>query len=378
MALTKRSLKGLIEYSDLRNVDGLYTENDVIGVSTDKCMIPTKANLDGVNLLDYKLFSPGCFAFVADTSRRGDKIALAYNSTERTFIVSTWYVVFQVCDDAKDVISSDYLFMYFNRAEFDRYARANSWGSAREYFWFLDMEDIVIELPPFPVQQKYVAIYKSMVANQQSYERGLEDLKLVCDGYIENLRRKTPVEPIGPYLELVESRNDDLQFGIDDVRGVSIEKKFIETKADMKGVNLRPYVVIGPNEFAYVTVTSRNGEKISLALNDSTDTYICSSSYVVFRSKDIKKLLPQFLMLCFSRSEFNRYARFSSWGSARETFDWNELCGVKIPIPDIKVQEAIADIYHVYLTRRKLNEQLKAQIKDICPILIRGSLQERG
>jgi len=79
MALTKRALKGLIEYSDLRNVDGIYAKNNVIGVSTDKCMISTKADLDGVNLLNYKLFSPGCFAFVADTSRRGDKIALAYN-----------------------------------------------------------------------------------------------------------------------------------------------------------------------------------------------------------------------------------------------------------------------------------------------------------
>ena len=79
--------------------------------------------------------------------------------------------------------------MYLNRAEFDRYTRANSWGSAREYFWFSDMEDVVIELPPFSVQQKYVNVYKAMTANQQSYERGLEDLKLVCDGYIENARR---------------------------------------------------------------------------------------------------------------------------------------------------------------------------------------------
>jgi type I restriction enzyme S subunit len=116
--------------------------------------------------------------------------------------------------------------------------------------------------------------------------------------------------------------------------------------------------VVQPNEFAYVTVTSRNGEKISLALNDSDDTYICSSSYVVFRSKDEKTLLPQYLMLYFTRSEFNRYARFCSWGSARETFEWSEMCDVEIPIPDIKVQEAIANIYNTYITRKKINEQL--------------------
>lgn len=376
MALTRRSLKGLIEYSDLRNVDGTYTEGDVIGVSTDKCIISTKADLAGVNLLNYKLFSPGCFAFVADTSRRGDKIALAYNNTERTFIVSTWYVVFRVCDEARDIISSDYLYMYFNRVEFDRYARFNSWGSAREYFWFSDMENIILEIPPLPVQQKYVDVYNSMLANQRNYEQGLEDLRIVLEGYTDNLRHQYKLEPLGKYLELVETRNESLQYGIDDVKGVSIEKNFIDTKADMTGVNLKPYFVVRPNEFAYVTVTSRNGEKISLAINDSKDTYICSSSYVVFRSKDVETLLPQYLMLYFSRSEFNRYARFHSWGSARETFDWDEMCAVEIPVPEIKIQQYIVNIYIAYQLRKEINEQLKMQIKDICPVLVKGSLEE--
>lgn len=378
MALNKKSLKGLIECSDLRNINGEYTEKDVMGVSTDKRMFPTKANLDGVNLLNYKLFPPGSFAYVADTSRRGDKIALAYNDTKNTYIVSTWYVVFKICDDARKIILPDYLFMYFNRAEFDRYARINSWGSAREYFLFSDMEDIIIEIPSISAQKRYIQVYKALVANQQSYERGLEDLKLLCDGYIEDLRRKLPSETIGKYIELSELTNDCLEYGINDVRGISIEKKFIETKANMDGVSLKPYLLIRPDEFAFVTVTSRNGEKISVALNDSEKTFICSSSYVVFKSKDIEKLLPQYLMLFFTRSEFDRYARFHSWGSARETFDWSEMCSIKIPIPDIGIQKAIAEMYTVYNTRKKINEQLKAQIKDICPILIRGSLENGG
>lgn len=215
-----------------------------------------------------------------------------------------------------------------------------------------------------------------MVANQQSYERGLEDLKLVCDGYIEDLRRKMPCEKIGPYIELVETKNDDLHYGLDDVRGVSIEKKLIETKADMADVNLSPYYVIQPNEFVYVTVTSRNGGRVSLALNDTENACICSSSYVVFKSKDAENLWPQYLMLFFSRSEFNRYARFCSWGSARETFDWEELCNVQIPIPDIYTQKTIAEVFAVYNMRKQINENMKAQIKDICPILIKGSLEE--
>ena len=378
MALSKRCLKGLIEYSDLRNFDGLYGENDVMGVSTDKRMFPTRADLDGVNLHNYKLLSPGSFAYVADTSRRGNKVALAYNDTDKTYIVSTWYVVFKVCDCAKKIIIPEYLFLYFNRVEFDRYARTNSWGSAREYFWFEDMENIEIEIPDLPTQRKYVSIYKAMVANQQAYERGLEDLKLTCDAYIEDLRKQIPPEKIGKYIEPEETTNADLQFSIADVRGVSIEKKFIETQADMEGVSLAPYLLIQPNEFAYVPVTSRNGGKISIALNDSDKTYICSSSYVVFRSRNIEELLPQYLMLFFSRNEFNRYSRFHSWGSAREAFDWDAMCDVQIPIPDIEIQKSIAEMYTVYNKRKKINEQLKAQIKNICPILIRGSLEDGG
>ena len=186
--------------------------------------------------------------------------------------------------------------MYFRRKEFYREVTFRNFGSQRPEFNFYDMSDIYIPLPDISIQKKYVDIYKSMIANQQSYERGLEDLKLVCDGYIEDLRRKMPCEVIGEYLELVESQNDELEFGLELVRGVSIGKEFIETKADMKGVDLRPYLLVQPNDFAYVTVTSRNGEKISIALNDSDITYICSSSYVVFRSKDTEKLLPQYLI----------------------------------------------------------------------------------
>lgn len=275
-----------------------------------------------------------------------------------------------------DILLSDYLFIYFNRPEFDRYARFNSWGSARETFSWEDMCDIDIELPPIETQQKYVDIYNAMLANQRCYESGLEDLKLVCDAYVDQLRNSLMHTRIGDFLEISDERNEMLDYGIDNVRGVSIEKKFIRTKADMEGVSLKPYYLVKPDYFAYVPVTSRNGEKISLAFNNSEDTYICSSSYVVFRVKDHTKLLPGYLSILLSRDEFNRYARFNSWGSARETFDWSEMCDVEIPIPDIKVQQYIVNIYVVYQLRKEINEQLKAQIRDICPILIKGSVEE--
>ena len=372
MALTKYKLGKLIDPCDERNADGVYTIDDIKGISTGKEFIDTKANMDGVSLSSYKVVNPQEFAYVADTSRRGEKIAIAFNDSEKAILISSINTVFRV--SRADLLNSDYLFMYFNRTEFDRYARFNSWGSARETFDWDTMCDIDIELPDLPTQQKYVDIYNAMVVNQQSYERGLEDLKLVCDGYIEDLRSKMPCERIGQYL--VESdRRNSIGLTVDSVRGLSTSKEMISTKADMNGVGLDSYKVVEPRQIAYVPDTSRRGEKVSLGFNNTDEEFLVSSIYVVFGTRQ-EYLLPEYLMMFFTRSEFDRYARFNSWGSARETFDWNEMCNIQIPIPDIKIQQAIVDVYNVYTKRKEINEQLKNQIKYICPILIRGSLEE--
>lgn len=358
--------------SDKRNNAGQLGENDVVGISTQKELIPTKADLSGVGLSSYKLLPPNYFAYVPDTSRRGDKIAIAFNRTESTFLISSIYVVFYV----KDITAVDpwYLFMYYNRPEFDRFSRFNSWGSARETFDWEDMCEIKINLPPLPIQQKYVNIYKAMIANQYSYESGLEDLKLACEGYIEDLRRKVPVERIGKYL--VESnRRNDIGLSVEAVRGLSTNKELIPTKANMDGVGLESYKTVEPGQIAYVPDTSRRGEKISLGMNNTKETYLVSSIYTVFGT-DLDYLLPEYLMLFLSRSEFDRFARFHSWGSARETFDWSEMCDVQIPIPKILLQQAIVNLYRAYRMQKNINEKLKDQIKSVCPVLISGSLKE--
>lgn len=368
----KVRLGDYITRSTTNNRDLKYGTELIEGVTNEGKFAEPKGNPMDVDLRPYKIVNNG--AFVYNPSRL-DLGSIAYR-VDGLCIVSHLYIVFYLNERGKKKIDPEWLFMYFRRKEFYREVTFRNFGSQRPEFNFNDMSDIMLPLPDITVQQRYVAIYKAMVANQQSYEHGLEDLKLTFEGYMDNLRCQHTHELIGTYIELVETTNENLQYGIDDVMGVSIEKKFIPTKADMAGVNLKPYYVVQPDEFAYVTVTSRNGEKISIALNDSDATYICSSSYVVFKSKDVEKLWPQYLMLYFTRSEFNRYARFCSWGSARETFDWSEMQEVKIPIPDIELQKAIASVYSVYIERKKINEKLKAQIKDICPILIRGSLEE--
>lgn len=372
MGLSKYKLGELIQIHDERNVELAYGLNDVKGISIQKEFIETKADMSGVSLKPYILVKPGCFAYVTVTSRNGEKITIAHNNTNNTYIISSSYIVFRV--KRTDLLLPDYLFMYFKRSEFDRYARYNSWGSARETFSWEEMCDIDIELPDIAIQQKYVDIYNAMLENQRCYESALEDLKLVCDAYIEELSKDYQSVTIGQFIFQRDLRNDG-SLGVSSVRGIATSKEFINTKADMEGVGLNNYKVVAPGQFAYVPDTSRRGDKISLALNISENTYLVSSISIVFDTqKDI--LLPEYLMLFFVRSEFDRYARFHSWGSARETFDWSEMCDVQIPIPDIKIQQYIVNIYTAYLLRKEINEQLKTQVKDVCPILIKGSLEE--
>lgn len=367
MALSKHKLGEFLLPYDCRNKD--LSIHLFQGISTNKVFTNPKQVAEDIS--STKIVRKGQFANNKATTRNGEKISVAYRYGEDC-AVSSAYQVFYIKEGSP--LLPEYLLMFFRRPEFDRYVRCNSWGSAHEFFTFEDMCDVEIELPDLTTQQKYVDIYNAMVANQQCYERGLEDLKLVCDGYIEDLRKKIPCEKIGQYL-IESNKKNDIGLTLESVRGLSTNKAMIPTKAEMNGVGLDGYKVVSPRQIAYVPDTSRRGEKVSLGFNNTSEQFLVSSIYTVFGTK-IEVLLPEYLMLFFTRTEFDRYARFNSWGSARETFEWNEMCNLQIPIPDIKVQQAIVDVFIVYTQRQELNEKLKAQIKNICPILVRGSLEE--
>ena len=366
MALTK--LGKYLKQSELRNTDGKYCEDCVVGISTQKLMIPTKADLMGVKLSSYKLVPTKHFAYIPDTSRRGDKMALFFNSSDETYIVSSISIVFYIKDIT--MIDAEYLFMYFNRPEFDRYTRFHSFGSAREIFRWEDMCDIEIDLPALLTQKKYVYVYKSMLANQKTYERGLDELKLVCDAYIENLRRKMPCEEIGPYITRYHVKNG--KNSIKNVMSISKSKEFRTPTSKVNRNELENYKIVRPRQIGFVQ-TTHNEKVFAYAFNNTNKDIVISSVNEVF-SVDEKKLMPEYLSMFFNRVEFDRYARFHSWGSARETFTWDDLIKVKIPIPDIKIQKNIIKIYNAYNKRKEINEKMKAQIKAICPILIKGSI----
>ena len=371
MALTKYRIGDLISVVDERNDIGI---REFYGININKEFMPTVANTEGLDETKYKVVRKYRFVYSGMQTGRDECIRISMYTKDSPILVSPAYTTFEVT--SLDTVIPLYFFMKFLTKERDRYGAFCSDGSIRSNLDWDVFCDIEIELPSLEVQQKYVNVYNAMLANQQSYERGLEDLKLVCDAYIDEIRKKLPHIELGNYISLCDSKNDKLEYGINSVRGISIEKKFIDTKANMEGVSLKPYSVVKQNEFAYVTVTSRNGDKISLARNSSNEAYICSSSYIVFKINKPEELLPEYLSMLFERDEFDRYSRFNSWGSARETFDWEEMCNVRIPLPHIEIQRDIVNIFEACNERKGINEKLKTQIKDICPILIKGSIEE--
>ena len=371
MGLSKYKLGDLIQLEDERNANNQYLINDVRGISIQKVFIDTKADMRDVSLSPYILVKPGFFAYVTVTSRNGEKITLAHNTTDRTYIVSSSYVVFSVLKP--DVLNSDYLFMYFNRPEFDRYARFNSWGSARETFDWETLCNIDIELPNLSTQQKYVDIYNAMVANQQAYERGLEDLKVALDAQIDTIKHSAPRMRIGSILDEVDNRNSEGV--IKNVQGINISKQFMPSVADINGVDLRKYKVVQKGQLAFSGMQTGRDECIRIALHDTEQPIIISPAYTVFEVKE-KTVIPEYVMIWFSRNESDRRGWFMSDSSIRSNLDLERFYEIQIPIPDKKLQEAVVTFYEVYITRKKINEQLKTQIKNICPILICGSLEE--
>ncbi len=372
MGLKKYKLGDLVELTDERNSMGRYSLEDVKGISTEKNFIETKANMDGVSLDSYKVVNYRDFAYVPDTSRRGDKIALAFNNNSRSVLISSIYTTFKC--NRLDLLVPEFLYMFFNRPEFDRYARFNSWGSARETFSWEDFCDLDITLPSIEQQRKYVDVYLALQNNLAAYQSKVEELKLVCDGYIDQLKVKIPKQKVGDLLETVDKRNSELTYT--DVQGININKTFFPTVANIDESNTRNYKIVENNQFAFSGMQTGRDMCVRIALNEESKPVIISPAYTVFRIKDDNVVLSHYIMLWFSRKQIDRYGWFASDGSIRSNLDLERLCEMEIPIPDISVQREIVNIHKCYIERKRINEQLKALIKDICPILIKGSIEE--
>lgn len=372
MALTEHKLGEFIELRDVRNSDLHYGADDVRGVNNLKLLMPTKADLVGRDLSKFQIVYPNEFVFNHRTSRNGSKFSIAYNDTGVPVICTEDYVVFRIKEACKTLLDSRWLYMFFNRPEFDRYVITNSWGSSTEFYNWEDICEVSIPLPPIGIQQKYAAIYNAMLANQRSYECGLEDLKLACDGYIEDLRGRTTCQLIRKYIMQRNDRNTDKT--VERVMGLSTKKEFREAQSRVNRDELGNYKIVKPQEIAFVPTTD-TWKVLAFAVNTFGENIVVSPAYEVF-GVDTNNLIPEYLAMWLTRKEFDRYARYHSWGSARENFSFDDMCNVEIPIPDIRTQQYIVNIYNAYQLRKEILKQLIEQINHLCPILIKGSIDE--
>ena len=335
------------------------------GVNNDGKFQPTKALTDNINLKPYKVVRHGDIVYNPSRLNIG---SLAYR-TGGMCIVSHLYQVFYIKKEYQPTLSAEYLTLYLRRSEFYRYVDYDNFGSQRAEYNLRKLGELLIPLPAIAEQQKVVNAWKAFREIKEQNEAKAAPLMQVCQSYIQELKHKYPMQEIGPYIQECNERNVGGRFTANEVRGIATSKGLIDTKANLDGVSLDSYKLVRPKEIAFVPDTSRRGDKMSLGLNDSDETYIVSSISSVFRVNE-EDVLPDFLYLWFCRSEFDRYARFNSWGSAREVFSFEDMKRCRIPLPPIEVQQAIVNIYKCANEAKQIAEEADRLSREVCPALL--------
>ena len=368
MALTKYKIGDLITTVDERNTIGI---RDFYGININKEFMPTVANTEGLDERKYKVVRKNRFVYSGMQTGRDECIRISMYTKDKPILVSPAYVTFEVT--ALNTVLPLYFFMRFLTKEKDRYGAFCSDGSIRSNLDWEVFCDMDIELPPIEIQQKYVDIYNAMLANQQSYKHGLDDLKLTCDAYIENLR-EFKYKKIGNYIERNKNKNYQSKFSISDVKGFNNDGQFIEPMRLFSG-DISTFKIVSKDDFVYNSRINSTIKKLSIAIN-KTNELIVSPAYESFSVIDTKELFPDYLYMLLQRENFARKVLFNSFGSSTIVFGYDDLCEIEIPVPSFIEQVSISNIYKSYKERWILNEKLKSQIKNICPILIKGSLEE--
>lgn len=353
----------LITISNVRN----SADRDLpfYGINKDKLFVPTVAATEGLDRKNYKVVTKGRFVFSGMQTGRDMCIRIGLYDKDFECLVSPAYTTFDITSDE---VLPEYLFMFFNSEEKNRYGAFLSDGSVRANLDWNVFCNIQIPLPEIEVQREYVAVYKAMQHNLTAMQNKLDDLKLVCDAYIEQLRQQYPLHKIGKYITEVDERNNNKT--VTSVQGVDATGSFCETKADMTGIDIGKYKVVRNGCFAYNPSRINIG---SISMNEGKDCII-SPMYQVFKVVEKQLLLPKYLQMWLSRKEFFRSTLFYAVGSVRDTFDIELMCDVEIPIPPIEVQKSIVAIYDVYNRRKQYAERLRQMINEICPILVAASV----
>lgn len=343
----------------------------LLGINITKNFMPSVANTSETDLSKYKIIKKGQFAYSAMQVGRDETIRIALYTNDQPAIISPAYLIIEV-NDTNELLP-EYMMMWFHRPESDRYGWFISDSSVRASLDWERLCDIEIPIPGIDEQRRYVALYQGLLNNKKAYENSLVDLQLVCTRFMDSLKNYKNKKPIGNYVHAVNNRNKDLI--TTNLIGVNIYKKFMPSVANSSSLDLSKYKLISKGQFATNLMHVNRDEVLPVALYQSVEPAIVSPAYITFEIIDTGNLLPEFLMLEFLRPEFDRRAWTYCDSSVRGGLEWERLCEIEIPIPDIKVQEAIVTIYHTLETRKRINEKLKNSINPLCPVLMRGVVE---
>lgn len=332
------------------------------GVNSDGEFQPTKALTDNINLKPYKVVRHGDIVYNPSRLNIG---SLAYR-TGKMCIVSHLYQVFYIKEEHQSVLSAEFLTLYLRRNEFYRYVDYDNFGSQRAEYNLNKLSELLIPLPSPDEQQKVVNAWKAFREIKEQNEAKAAPLMQVCQSYIQELKYKYPLQEIEPYIHRIDERNTDEK--IKEVRSVSVSKCFNETNAKVDKNNLGNYKIVRDNQISFVQTTG-NEKCLCAAINHYGFPIVVTSVNEVFET-DENYLLADYLHLIFRKKETDRYARFNSWGSARETFTWEDMKRFSIPLPPIEIQRAIVNIYKCANEAKQIAKEADRLSREVCPALL--------
>ena len=352
-----------IELCDERNSELLHREDACVGVNIEKELKLMRGNLESKKFDLFYLVPPHTFVFNPRGSR---KLGLGFNNSKSTYITTFNNIVFRVVSEE---LLSEFLYLFLSRKEFDRYAETISWGSSTEVFGWNTLCDILIPLPSLEVQRDLVEAYEGLKRLAEGNETLIAPLTEACQAFIVDCKRKYQEVQLGEFIEEVDERNSDLSVTLS--QGIDVNMTFIPAKREAG--DKQNTKIVREDQFAYNKVVKSNGTKLPLALRKGEPCFI-SSSYSVFRIIDEACIIPEFLFLLLSRSEFHRYCGYKAEGTTRDVFSFSELCRVHIPLPPLEVQQSIVRLYHCIEEARSIATEARERLTKLCPALVQRAI----
>lgn len=353
----------LIELCDERNSEGKYGIDDVRGMTISKEIISTKADIKDTDLSKFYIVYPN--EFIYNPRTHGKKIGLGFNNSLKPILISWNNTAFKVKDIEK--VEPTYLYMIFNREEWDREACYNSWGSSTVVFAWEDLCNMKIPLPSIETQKELVAVYNGLKELAEENEKLLKPLEESCQAFIVDCKKKYPMKRLGDMIEIDEKinfDNRDLEF-----LGINKDKVFMPSVATTDGLDKSKYKVITKGKFVFSGMQTGRDICIRFGLYNVSVDGLVSPAYTTYSVTDTN-ILPEFIMMNFKRSEMDRLGWFLSDSSVRSNLDFDRFHEIQIPLPPLEIQQKIVDLYNCYEECKRISTVAREKIKNLCPALV--------